>query len=69
MEALSVHEQNVLTKIRQLPLPQQAQVEDFIDFLQQRQSDRGLVLAAMQTSRSSFERIWDNPEDAVYDNL
>ena len=69
MEALSVHEQNVLTKIRQLPLPQQAQVEDFIDFLQQRQSDRELVLAAMQTSRSSFERIWDNPEDAVYDNL
>ena len=31
--------------------------------------DSALVYAAMASSEKSFTQIWDNDEDAVYDNL
>jgi hypothetical protein len=32
-------------------------------------SDEELTWSAMKISESSFSRVWDNEEDAVYDNL
>jgi hypothetical protein len=52
-----------------LPPDKLAEIEDFIDFLQQRELDRQLVEAAAQTSEESFREVWDNPDDADYDNL
>ncbi|MCP4420098.1 MAG: hypothetical protein GY805_26130 [Chloroflexi bacterium] len=31
--------------------------------------DQALVYAAMSTSEKAFAQIWDNDEDAIYDNL
>ena len=31
--------------------------------------DEALVWQAMKSSETSFARVWDNEEDAVYDNL
>lgn len=45
------------------------EVDDFIDFLKQRDADRQLTRDAMKMSEASFKRIWDNPEDAEYDSL
>ena len=45
------------------------EVEDFVDFLRQRDEDRALTQAAMATSEPAFQRVWDNSEDAEYDNL
>jgi hypothetical protein len=69
MQAFSSNEQQILEKIRSLPLSQRIEVEDFIDFLSQRRDDRQTVLAATQLSEPSFAQIWDNPEDAAYDSL
>jgi len=69
MQTLSMHEEIVLAKIRQLSASQQAEVENFIDFLNQRSQDRQLTADASQAALSTFEQIWNNPEDAVYDNL
>lgn len=69
MQAFSSNEQQILEKIRSLTLAQKIEVEDFIDFLSQRRDDRQTVLAATQLSEPSFAQIWDNPEDAAYDNL
>jgi hypothetical protein len=69
MQAFSSNEQQILEKIRSLPLSQRIEVEDFIDFLSQRRDDRQTVLAATQLSEPSFAQIWDNPEDAAYDDL
>jgi hypothetical protein len=33
------------------------------------QDDRLLNLAATKMSEEVFNRVWDNPEDAAYDNL
>ena len=64
-------EQRLLDKIRKLSSEKVIEVEDFIDFLYQRQtdSDQNLTIAANKVSEASFLKVWDNPEDAEYDNL
>ena len=59
----------LLDKIDQLPPERVAEVEDFVDFLQHKDQDRRLTWAATQTAEPSFRKVWDNPDDAVYDAL
>ena len=64
-------EQRLLAKIRKLSATKVLEIEDFIDFLYEResQSDANLTLAATKLSEATFAKVWDNPEDAAYDNL
>jgi hypothetical protein len=64
-------EQRLLAKIRKLSATKVVEIEDFIDFLYEResQSDANLTLAATKLSEATFAKVWDNPEDAAYDNL
>lgn len=59
----------VVEKLRHLSPERIMEVRDFIDFLRQRDEDRRLTKTAMITSETSFQRVWDNPEDAEYDKL
>ena len=61
--------QQVLHKLQLLPPERLATVEDFIDFLYQKDRDRELTQAASMTAEASFNRVWNNLEDADYDNL
>ncbi len=58
----------LVEKIKQLPLNKVAEVEDFIDFLVQRE-ERKIVESATMLSEEVFEEVWDNEEDALYDEL
>jgi energy-converting hydrogenase A subunit M len=69
MQTLSNKEQELIAKIRSLSPSLMIEVEDFIDFLSQRRDERDVVLAAAQMSESAFAQVWDNPDDAAYDNL
>lgn len=69
MPQLSHDEQSLIEKIRRLPPDKAAVVEDFIDFLDSRDDDRRLSLAATKLSEDAFHRVWDNSEDAIYDEL
>jgi hypothetical protein len=62
-------EQLLLEKYRSLPPERRAEVEDFIDFLQNRETDRHLARSATQLSEPVFTAVWDNPDDAAYDRL
>lgn len=44
---------------------------DFVDFLAQRDrdSDRQLAHAAAAASEPAFAKVWNNPEDDVYDRV
>ena len=68
MSRQAAQEQALIEKIRSLPPGKAAEVEDFVDFLAQR-DDARLTRAASRLSQEAFEKIWDNPEDAVYDDL
>lgn len=69
MPQISQDEQSLIEKIRRLPPDKAAVVEDFVDFLDRRDDDRRLSLTATKLSQDAFQRVWDNPEDAVYDEL
>ena len=59
----------LIEKISDLPLERIAEVEDFVDFIRQRDQGQGLTRAAATVSAPAFALIWDNPEDAAYDAL
>ena len=61
-------EQAILEKLKQLPPERLAEVEDFVEFLRQRE-DRQVTRAAADLSEKAFKRVWDNPTDAAYDRL
>lgn len=60
---------SLVNKIQQLPPEKVDEVHDFVDFLLARDRDPSLTRAASRLSEAAFERVWDNPEDAVYDEL
>lgn len=58
----------LIKKIEQLSPQRIAEVEDFVDFLIERE-ERRLVQAATNLSENAFAKVWDNDEDSVYDKL
>lgn len=61
--------EQVQHKLERLAPERLAEVEDFIDFLQQRDRDRRLLRDYAHASAPAFAKVWDNDEDAVYDEL
>ncbi|GKT11035.1 hypothetical protein [Desulforhabdus sp. TSK] len=64
-----LREQILIKKIRALPFDKFAEVEDFVDFLHQRDEENRLRKSAARLSQKAFQKVWDNPEDADYDRL
>lgn len=62
-------DEEILRKLRSLPPEKVSEVEDFVDFLRQRNGDGALSAAASKLSEDSFRKVWDSPEDAEYDRL
>lgn len=60
---------DLLDKINRLPPEKVAVVEDFVEFLGHRNEIDSLVTTASKLSEKSFQKVWDNAEDAEYDNL
>jgi hypothetical protein len=58
-----------MRKIEALPVERLVEVEDFVDFIAAREQDRTLSRAAAAVSAASFDSVWNNPEDEVYDAL
>jgi hypothetical protein len=61
--------EQVVRKLQLLPPDRVSEVGDFIDFLSQRGLDQQVVQAAMAASQPALSEIWNNPEDAEYDQL
>jgi len=64
-----MQEHGLIEKIRKLPPEKQAEVEDFVDFLNLRDEDRRLTQAATRLSEDAFLEVWDNEADSAYDQL
>ena len=59
--------ERLIEKISRLPANRVAEVEDFVDFIALRDTDRQLARAATAASEPAFAEVWANPEDDVYD--
>ncbi|MGI9105550.1 MAG: DUF2281 domain-containing protein [Pyrinomonadaceae bacterium] len=60
--------ETLIEKIKSLPPERISEVEDFVDFIAERDARR-LVQATTKMSEDSFRKVWDNEEDAAYDRL
>jgi len=60
---------HMLEKLEHLSPDRQAEVADFIDFLQQRDQDKNLRQDFKQVSEGALNKAWDNDDDAIYDSL
>ncbi len=69
MAAERNHINKLINKFEALPPERINEVENFIDFIKQRDQTRQLTQAAMRTAEPSLKKVWDNPADAVYDAL
>jgi hypothetical protein len=56
-------------EIDKLPEDILSEVLDFIQFLESKRERALLVRSSQELSAASFQRIWDNEEDAVYDTV
>ena len=61
--------EHVIEKLEHLSPDRLAEVEDFIDFLCQRDQDKRLRQDYTQASMHTFNKVWDNDDDAIYDKL
>ncbi|MGD9170898.1 MAG: toxin-antitoxin system, antitoxin component, Xre family protein [Candidatus Thiodiazotropha sp.] len=61
--------QHMLEKLEHLSPERLAEIEDFIDFLNQRDQDKRLRQDYAQASEDAFSKVWDNDDDAIYDSL
>ena len=59
----------IKTEIEKLPENLLAEVFDFIQFLEMKKEKNLLAKTSQKWSTASFEKIWDDKEDAVYDSL
>jgi hypothetical protein len=66
---MAANAQALIDKIQTLPPDRLVEVEDFVDFIWQREQERSLTRAAAATSAPAFAAIWSNPEDDAYDAL
>ena len=65
----SQDEHVILEKLKQLPPECVAEVEDFVDFLRTRGAGQQFSRAAAKAAEPVFKKVWDNPDDAAYDQL
>ncbi len=69
MHARDRADQALLDKLRSLPPDKLAEVEDFVDFLRQRDADSRLTRTVSKLSEGALREVWDNADDAEYDRL
>ena len=56
-------------EIDKLPEDILIEVFDFIQFLERKRERDLLVRSSEELSSASFQKIWDNEEDSVYDTV
>lgn len=56
-------------EVERLPESVLTEILDFIRFLELKQEKHPLANASQKLSETSFEKVWNNEEDAVYDNV
>ena len=61
--------EQIKREIDKLPEDVLGEVLDFIQFLKTKRERDLLARSSQELSTGSFQRIWDNEEDAVYDTV
>jgi len=66
---MNARAQALMEKIQALPAERVAEIEDFVDFISLREQERAFTRSFTAASEPVFSKVWDNPDDSVYDAL
>ena len=69
MQSGDPQRQSIAAKLLGLSPERIAEVEDFIDFLRARETDRQRTRAGTRLAEAAFRAVWDNADDTDYDRL
>ncbi|WP_017294252.1 hypothetical protein [Geminocystis herdmanii] len=70
MYQLSLNLEQILQLVKQLPENEKIRLNRELEQdIQNQKQDQQLTTVYTKMSEASFHQIWDNPEDADYDNL
>jgi hypothetical protein len=61
--------EDLVEKIARLPADRIEELDDFVEFLLQRERDAELTRVSSVLGANSLAEVWDNDEDPVYDSL
>lgn len=61
--------ERIKKEVEKLPENLLSEVLDFIQFLENKREENAIAKSCQELSAASFRKIWDNDEDAVYDNV
>jgi len=61
--------QQMAEKIEHIPQECWPEINNFIEYIQQREINKRLNTDFAQASNTTFSKVWDNEDDALYDNL
>jgi hypothetical protein len=59
----------LIKKIEALPDERIAEINDFVDFIRQREEQRALRHDFAALSEPAFAKAWNKTEDSIYDSL
>ncbi len=59
----------IIREIEHLPNDLLKEVYDFICFIEMKNERELLARSAQSLSEKSFQKVWDNDEDSIYDQL
>ncbi len=59
----------LIGQLNRLPPERVAEVADFVDFLKVRERDHVFSCELAYVSEPLLTKLWENPEDAAYDEL
>lgn len=66
---MGADEDLLLRKIRELSPQRLAELKDYVDFLLWREDELRLTQSAAMIAEGSLAAVWNNAEDAVYDDM
>ena len=61
--------ERIIKEIDKLPENMLIEIYDFVKYLEMKKEKELLTSASQKISESSFDEIWNNEEDSVYDKL
>jgi hypothetical protein len=66
---MTATQQALIDKIRQLSPDHVAEIDAFVDFLRFREDEARLTRVVAKASEPGFARVWENDDDAAYDQM
>jgi len=65
----AINRDALFSKIAELSDERVAQINDFVDFIREKQADGDLKRDFLLASEPAFARVWDNEEDDIYNDV